>query len=45
MSMMVAEQERMAARLAGIEPFQDERAWRSLLRAEARAIGYGGKGC
>jgi len=33
----------MAARLAEIRPFLDERAWRLLLGAEARAIGYGGK--
>lgn len=32
----------MAARLAEIRPFLDERAWRLLLGAEARAIGYGG---
>ena len=33
----------MAARLAEIRPFLDERAWRLLLLgAEARAIGYGG---
>jgi hypothetical protein len=43
MSITVAEQERMAARLAEIRPFLDERAWRLLLGAEARAIGYGGK--
>lgn len=36
------EQDRMAARLAEIRPFLDERAWRLLLGAEARAIGYGG---
>ena len=33
---------RMAARLAEIRPFLDERAWRLLLGAEARAIVYGG---
>lgn len=33
----------MAARLAEIRPFLDERTWRLLLGAEARAIGYGGK--
>jgi len=33
----------MATRLAEIRPFLDERAWRLLLGAEARAIGYGGK--
>ncbi|HEY6794260.1 MAG TPA: hypothetical protein VI248_06220 [Kineosporiaceae bacterium] len=43
MSITVAEQDRMAARLAEIRPFVDERAWRLLLGAEARAIGYGGK--
>jgi hypothetical protein len=43
MSITVAEQDRMAARLAEIRPFLDERAWRLLLGAEARAIGYGGK--
>ena len=32
----------MAARLGEIRPFLDERAWRLLLGAEARAIGYGG---
>ena len=32
----------MAARLAEIKPFLDERAWRLLLGAEARAIGFGG---
>ena len=32
----------MAARLAEIRPFLDERAWRLLLGAEARAIGFGG---
>ena len=32
----------MAARLAEVRPFLDERAWRLLLGAEARAIGYGG---
>ena len=32
----------MAARLAEIRPFLDERAWRLLLGAEARAIGQGG---
>lgn len=32
----------MQARLAEIRPFLDERAWRLLLGAEARAIGYGG---
>src|SRR5450755_814347 len=43
MSITVAEQDRMVARLAEIRPFLDERAWRLLLGAEARAIGYGGK--
>jgi hypothetical protein len=42
MSITVAEQDRMSARLAEIRPFLDERAWRLLLGAEARAIGYGG---
>src|SRR5664279_4292081 len=42
MSITVVEQGRMAARLAEIRPFLDERAWRLLLGAEARAIGYGG---
>ena len=32
----------MAARLAEMRPFLDERAWRLLLGAEARAIGHGG---
>lgn len=39
----MVEQERMAARLAEVRPFLDERAWRLLLGAEARALGYGGK--
>jgi hypothetical protein len=43
MSITVAERDRMAARLAEVRPFLDERAWRLLLGAEARAIGYGGK--
>jgi Rhodopirellula transposase DDE domain len=43
MSIAVVEQDRMAVRLAEIRPFLDERAWRLLLGAEARAIGYGGK--
>ncbi len=43
MSITAAEQDRMAARLGEIRPFLDERAWRLLLGAEARAIGYGGK--
>jgi hypothetical protein len=43
MSIAVVEQERMAARLGEIRPFLDERAWRLLLGAEARAIGYGGQ--
>jgi hypothetical protein len=42
MSITAREQDRMAARLAEIRPFLDERAWRLLLGAEARAIGYGG---
>ena len=42
MSITAVEQDRMAARLAEIRPFLDERAWRLLLGAEARAIGYGG---
>jgi Rhodopirellula transposase DDE domain len=42
MSITAQEQDRMAARLAEIRPFLDERAWRLLLGAEARAIGYGG---
>jgi hypothetical protein len=42
MSITAQEQDRMAARLGEIRPFLDERAWRLLLRAEARAIGYGG---
>jgi hypothetical protein len=42
MSITVAEWDRMAVRLAEIRPFLDERAWRLLLGAEARAIGYGG---
>jgi hypothetical protein len=36
------ERDRMAARLAEIRPVLDERAWRLLLGAEARAVGYGG---
>jgi hypothetical protein len=43
MSITVPEQERMAARLAEIRPFLDERVWRLLFGAEASAIGYGGK--
>src|SRR5664280_2208841 len=43
MSITVAEQDRMAARLGEIRPFLDERAWRLLLGAEARVIGHGGK--
>jgi hypothetical protein len=42
MSITAVEQDRMASRLAEIRPFLDERAWRLLLGAEARAIGYGG---
>jgi hypothetical protein len=42
MSITVVEQDRMAARLAEVRLFLDERAWRLLLGAEARAIGYGG---
>ena len=42
MSITAAEQDRMAARLAEMRPFLDERAWRLLLGAEARAIGHGG---
>ena len=42
MSITVTEQGRMAARLSEIRPFLDERAWRLLLGAEARAIGHGG---
>lgn len=42
LSITALEQDRMAARLAEIRPFLDERAWRLLLGAEARAIGYGG---
>ena len=42
MSITAAEQDRIAARLAEIRPFLDERAWRLLLGAEARAIGDGG---
>jgi hypothetical protein len=42
MSITAREQDRMAVRLAEIRPFLDERAWRLLLGAEARAIGYGG---
>src|SRR5664279_4422539 len=43
MSITVAEQDRMAARLGEIRPFLEERAWRLLLGAEARVIGHGGK--
>jgi hypothetical protein len=37
MSITTQEQDRMAAGLGEIRPFLDERAWRLLLGAEARA--------
>ncbi len=42
MAISVQEQERLVGRLAGIRPHLDERQWRLLLGAEARAIGRGG---
>jgi len=42
MAIMVEEQERLAGKLSEIRPYLDERAWRLLLGAEARAIGRGG---
>jgi hypothetical protein len=38
MSITVVEQDRMAARLAEIRPFLDERAWRLLLGAASRLL-------
>ena len=42
MAILAQEQDRLAARLAEIRPHLDERQWRLLLGAEARAIGRGG---
>ena len=42
MAITAVEQERLAAKLAEIRPYLDERQWRLLLGAEARAIGRGG---
>lgn len=42
MEITVGERERLTARLAEIRPHLDERAWRLLLGAEARALGRGG---
>ena len=42
MAILAQEQDRLAARLADIRPHLDERQWRLLLGAEARAIGRGG---
>jgi hypothetical protein len=39
MAIMAVGQERLAAKLAEIRPYLDERQWRLLLGAEARAIG------
>ena len=39
MEIMAVGQERLAAKLAEIRPYLDERQWRLLLGAEARAIG------
>ena len=40
---MVSEtEEAFVAKLAAVKPFLDERQWRLLLGAEARAIGWGG---
>ena len=41
MAITAVEQERLAAKLAEIRPYLDERQWRLLLGAEARAIGWG----
>jgi len=42
MPITVEEQERLAVKLGEVRPHLDERAWRLLLGAEARAIGRGG---
>src|SRR5712691_3036026 len=42
MAILAQEQDRLAGRLAEIRPHLDERQWRLLLGAEARAIGQGG---
>jgi hypothetical protein len=42
MGITAQEQDRLASRLSEIRPHLDERAWRLLLGAEARAIGRGG---
>src|SRR6266536_4508675 len=42
MAISAQEQDRLAGRLAEIRPHLDERQWRLLLGAEARAIGRGG---
>src|SRR5438552_18746643 len=42
MAITAQDQDRLAGRLAEIRPHLDERQWRLLLGAEARAIGRGG---
>jgi transposase len=42
MAIMAADRDRLVGRLAEIKPHLDERQWRLLLGAEARAIGRGG---
>jgi Rhodopirellula transposase DDE domain len=42
MAFAVADEEKLAAKLAEIRPFLDERQWRLVLGAEARALGRGG---
>ena len=42
MTLPAVDSDRVAARLSLIRPHLDERAWRLLLGAEARAIGSGG---
>jgi transposase len=42
MAIMAADRDRLVGRLAEIKPYLDERQWRLLLGAEARAIGRGG---
>jgi hypothetical protein len=42
MAISEREQDRLAGRLAEIKPYLDERQWRLLLGAEARALGAGG---
>jgi len=39
---MVVSEETLAEKLAAVRPFLDERQWRLLLGAEARALGHGG---